>query len=71
MDWYDPLQEKKGGASQVQVPDLELLLERDGYLRDHEREIRRRWHVFFIKPQLQLIRQCLLSQMLKACKILE
>jgi len=46
MDWYDPLQEKKGGASQVQVPDLELLLERDGYLRDHEREIRRRWKFF-------------------------
>ncbi|XP_023323233.1 1,4-alpha-glucan-branching enzyme [Eurytemora carolleeae] len=46
MDWYDPLQEKKGGASQVQVPDLELLLERDGYLRDHEREIRRRYGNF-------------------------
>jgi 1,4-alpha-glucan branching enzyme len=46
MDWYDPLQEKKGGASKVQVPELELLLERDGYLKDHELEIRRRYGNF-------------------------
>jgi len=46
MDWYDPLQELKGGPIKVDVPDLEKLLERDGYLRDHEKEIRRRYGNF-------------------------
>jgi len=46
MDWYDPLQEVKGGPMKVDVPELEKLLERDGYLRDHEKEIRRRYGNF-------------------------
>jgi len=46
LDWYDPLQQLKGGALKVDVPDLNVLLERDGYLRDHEREIRRRYGNF-------------------------
>ena len=49
MAWYDPLQERKGGASKVQVPEIEALLERDGYLRDHEREIRRRYKGTFLE----------------------
>ena len=39
-DWYDPAQVRKGGPSNVKVPDIDVLLARDGYLRDHEREIR-------------------------------
>ena len=39
-DWYDPAQVRKGGPSNVKVPDIDTLLSRDGYLRDHEREIR-------------------------------
>ena len=39
-DWYDPAQVRKGGPSNVKVPDIDVLLDRDGYLRDHEREIR-------------------------------
>ena len=39
-DWYDPAQVRKGGPSNVKVPDINVLLDRDGYLRDHEREIR-------------------------------
>ena len=39
-DWYDPAQVRKGGPSNVKVPDIDTLLTRDGYLRDHEREIR-------------------------------
>ena len=42
MSWYDPLQERKGGAGGVEVPDIAALFERDGYLKDHENEIRRR-----------------------------
>merc|ERR1740128_1400137 len=37
MNWYDPLQEKKGGP---------LKFERDGYLKDHEKEIKRRYGVY-------------------------
>jgi len=43
MSWYDPLQERKGGAGGVEVPDIAALFERDGYLKDHENEIRRRY----------------------------
>ena len=32
-DWYDPLQEKKGGCMNVKVPGIEDLFNRDGYLR--------------------------------------
>ena len=39
-DWYDPAQVRKGGPSNVKVPDISALLARDGNLRDHEREIR-------------------------------
>jgi len=46
MDWYDPTQIKKGGPSGVVVPEIEALFERDGYLRDHEREIKRRYGNF-------------------------
>ncbi len=42
-DWYDPAQIKKGGPMEVKVPRIQELLERDGYLKNHEREIRRRW----------------------------
>jgi len=45
-DWYDPAQVRKGGPSNVKVPDIGALLARDGYLRDHEREIRRRYGNF-------------------------
>jgi hypothetical protein len=41
-DWYDPAQVRKGGPTNVMVPKIEDLLNRDGYLRLHEREIRRR-----------------------------
>ena len=41
-DWYDPAQVKKGGPMSVKVPKIDDLLERDGYLKLHEREIRRR-----------------------------
>ena len=41
-NWYDPNQNKKGGPMNVKVPEIDTLLERDGYLRLHEREIRRR-----------------------------
>lgn len=40
-EWYDPAQVRKGGPSNVKVPDINVLLSRDGYLRDHEREIRK------------------------------
>ena len=48
-DWYDPAQVRKGGPSNVKVPDIDVLLDRDGYLRDHEREIRQviTSHCFF------------------------
>jgi hypothetical protein len=46
-EWMDPLQFKKDGAMNVQVPDLEKLFELDPYLKDHEREIRRRY-IFII-----------------------
>lgn len=46
QEWYDPLQERKGGASKVEVPLLAALLERDGYLTDHQDEIRRRYGNF-------------------------
>ena len=47
-DWYDPAQVKKGGPMKVEVPKIEQLLERDPYLKMHEREIRRRYeHVVF------------------------
>jgi hypothetical protein len=42
LDWMDPNQNKKGGPMSVKVPDIDKLLERDGYLKLHEREIRRR-----------------------------
>ena len=41
-DWMDPLQIKKDGAMNVKVPDLDKLFELDPYLKDHEREIKRR-----------------------------
>ena len=41
-EWMDPIQLKKGGPSNVTVPDLEKLFELDPYLKDHEREIKRR-----------------------------
>ena len=41
-DWMDPLQIKKDGAMNVNVPDLDKLFELDPYLKDHEREIKRR-----------------------------
>jgi len=46
MDWYDPLQENKGGPLKVKVPALDALFERDGYLKDHEKEIKRRYGVY-------------------------
>lgn len=33
-------------ADQIEVPDIEKLFEIDGYLRTHEREIRRRYGEF-------------------------
>jgi len=50
-DWYDPAQVKKGGPMNVQVPKIDDLLERDPYLKMHEREIRRRYGNFedFVK----------------------
>ncbi len=45
-DWYDPAQVKKGGPMNVKVPEIDTLLERDGYLKLHEREIRRRYGNF-------------------------
>ena len=41
-DWMDPLQNKKGGPMNVKVPEIDKLLERDPYLKQHERELRRR-----------------------------
>ena len=41
--WTDPMQLQKGGPMNVNVPHLEKLLELDPYLKDHEREIRRRY----------------------------
>ena len=40
--WMDPLQLKKGGSMNVEVPHLDQLFELDPNLKDHEREIRRR-----------------------------
>jgi len=45
-DWMDPLQIKKDGAMNVKVPDLDKLFELDPYLKDHEREIKRRYGNF-------------------------
>ena len=42
QDWMDPTQTKKGGPMNVKVPEIDILLDRDPYLKDHEREIRRR-----------------------------
>ena len=42
IEWMDPTQVKKGGPMNVKVPKLDVLLERDGYLKPHENEIRRR-----------------------------
>ena len=41
-DFIDHLQERKGGPMKVKVPQIDVLLNRDGYLRLHENEIRRR-----------------------------
>ena len=48
IDWMDPTQAGKGGPMNVQVPQIDLLLERDHLLRNHEREIRRRSFFLFI-----------------------
>lgn len=45
-DWLDPNQVRKGGPMNVKVPEIDVLLERDGYLKLHEREIRRRYGNF-------------------------
>jgi len=45
-DWMDPLQSKKGGPMNVKVPEIGKLLERDGYLKPYERELRRRYGNF-------------------------
>ena len=42
QEWMDPTQNKKGGPMNVKVPEIEKLLERDPYLKPHERELRRR-----------------------------
>ena len=42
LDWMDPTQNKKGGPMNVKVPNIQDLLDRDPYLKNHEREIRRR-----------------------------
>ena len=42
FDWLDETQECKGGPKNVKVPKLEVLTERDPYLRLHEWEIKRR-----------------------------
>ncbi len=46
-EWLDPLQHSKGGPMNVKVPKIDALFERDGYLCDHEREIRRRYSIPF------------------------
>ena len=46
LDWMDPTQTKKGGPMNVKVPKIQDLLERDPYLKPHEREIRRRYGNF-------------------------
>ena len=45
-EWLDPTQIRKGGPMEVSVPKILELLERDPYLRNHEREIRRRYGNF-------------------------
>jgi len=45
-EWVDPSQVRKGGPMEVKVPQIETLFHRDGSLRDHEREIRRRYGNF-------------------------
>ena len=42
-DWMDPLQLKKGGPMNVEVENLDQLIKIDPYLKEHEREIRRRY----------------------------
>ena len=42
-EWMDPNQNRKGGPMNVKVPEVDKLLERDPYLKLHEREIRRRF----------------------------
>jgi hypothetical protein len=42
FDWLDETQECKGGPKNVEVPKLDVLTERDPYLRLHEWEIKRR-----------------------------
>jgi len=42
----DPNQNRKGGPMNVKVPEVDKLLERDPYLKLHEREIRRRYGNF-------------------------
>ena len=42
IEWMDPTQQKKGGAMNVKVPEIQALLDRDDYLKPHEQEIRRR-----------------------------
>ena len=46
--WTDPMQLKKGGPMNVEVPDQKILLELDPYLKDHEREIRRRYNQLYL-----------------------
>jgi len=46
QEWMDPTQNKKGGPMNVKVPEIEKLLERDPYLKPHERELRRRYGNF-------------------------
>jgi hypothetical protein len=43
VEWMDTTQASKGGPMKVKVPEIETLLNADGYLRLHEREIRRRY----------------------------
>ena len=43
MSWIDPTQEKKGALADIKVPKIDVLVERDHYLRLHEWEIRRRF----------------------------
>ena len=43
IEWMDPTQAGKGGPMNVEVPQINALLERDPLLKNHEREIRRRY----------------------------
>jgi len=54
FEQFDPTQDAKGGPMKVDVPNIDVLLQRDSYLKPFEREIRRRLIVSSLSNSLHI-----------------